>query len=181
MIEEFKKYVNNYDLNDRFIKLKYNHSIRVMELALKYAEKLGFNEEEKEIAIIIGLLHDIGRFEQIKVYNTFNDQKSIDHADYGIKILFDDRLIEKFISTRKYDDIIKFAIKNHNKYEIEKNNNEEYMKQAKLIRDVDKIDILYLMAYLEEIDMTITDEEISREVLECIKKHQIILTKIKRK
>ena len=30
MLEAFDKYVSNYDLNDEKIKLKYNHSIRVM-------------------------------------------------------------------------------------------------------------------------------------------------------
>ena len=44
MIEEFKKYVDNYDLNNENIKLKYNHSLRVMALSRKYAVKLGFSK-----------------------------------------------------------------------------------------------------------------------------------------
>ena len=39
MIEAFKKYVGNYDMEVRGIKLKYEHSFRVMELSKKYAEK----------------------------------------------------------------------------------------------------------------------------------------------
>ena len=39
--------------------------------------------------MLIGLLHDIGRFEQVKVYDTFSDIDSIDHADYGVEILGD--------------------------------------------------------------------------------------------
>ena len=88
MIEEFNKYTNNYDMNDEAIRNKYSHSIRVMNLSKKYATILGFSKEDIELATLIGLLHDIGRFEQISVYHTFNDSKIIDHALYGVKVLF---------------------------------------------------------------------------------------------
>ena len=42
-----------------------------------------------------GLLHDIGRFEQLKRYQSFIDSQTIDHANLGVTILFDDNLIEK--------------------------------------------------------------------------------------
>lgn len=38
MIDEFINYVSNYDLNNIKIKLKYDHSIRVMNLMMKYAK-----------------------------------------------------------------------------------------------------------------------------------------------
>ena len=59
-----------------------------------------------ELAELIGLLHDIGRFEQIKRYNTFIDKNSINHGQLGVKILFDDNQIRRFIKDSKYDDII---------------------------------------------------------------------------
>lgn len=68
-----------------------------------------------ELAELIGLLHDIGRFEQIKRYNTFIDKNSINHGQLGVKILFDDNQIRRFIKDSKYDDIIKTAILNHNR------------------------------------------------------------------
>ena len=37
--------------------------------------------------MVIGLLHDIGRFEQEAQYHTFNDFKSMDHGDYGAEYL----------------------------------------------------------------------------------------------
>ena len=84
VIEAFERYVSNYDMNDINIKLKYDHSYRVMELNKKYATLLGSNKEDIELASIIGLLHDIGRFEQLKVYHTYDDFKSVDHADYSV-------------------------------------------------------------------------------------------------
>ena len=40
------------------------------------------------LALKAGLLHDVGRFEQQRVYGTFTDADSIDHAKYGARILF---------------------------------------------------------------------------------------------
>ena len=114
--KEFDDYVSNYDLNDINIKLKYNHSYRVCKLSEKYAKELGYSKEDIELASLIGLLHDIGRFEQLKVFHTYNDKNSIDHAEYGIKVLFEDGLINKFWNKKEDYDLIKFAIKNHNKY-----------------------------------------------------------------
>lgn len=33
------------------------------------------------------MLHDIGRFEQIRCFGTFNDGMSVDHAELGADIL----------------------------------------------------------------------------------------------
>ena len=45
--------------------------------------------------------------------------KKIEHAEFGVKLLFEDNLITKFIEDRKYDKIIGKAIYNHNKFKIE--------------------------------------------------------------
>ena len=38
---------------------------------------------------VLGLLHDIGRFEQARRFHTFIDYKSMDHARYGVWYLFE--------------------------------------------------------------------------------------------
>ena len=43
----------------------------------------------------------------------------------------------------KYDELIKIAVKNHNKYKIEDGLTQEQELFAKIIRDADKIDIFY--------------------------------------
>lgn len=177
MIEVFNEYVNNYDMNNPKIKLKYDHSIRVIELSLKYARLLGFNKEDINLAYIIGLLHDIGRFEQAKRYDSFVDLETIDHADLGCEILFEENIIEKFDIAEKYYEIIKKAIRNHNKYEIESGLNEKELLHAKLIRDTDKLDILYNMAYLKQIKVISTDEDISQFVLEDVKNKRSVNNK----
>ena len=71
---EFLNYTNSYDLSNFNIKRKVDHSLRVMELCKIIAENLNLDVEDIKLAELIGLLHDIGRFEQMKVYNTFNDR-----------------------------------------------------------------------------------------------------------
>lgn len=180
MIEEFNNFVNNYDMSNDKIKLKYNHSYRVMELSKKYAIMLGFSEYEIYVATLIGLLHDIGRFEQLKLYDNYNDFKCIDHADYGVKILFEDGLIRRFWENEEDYDVIKFAIKNHNKYELENIDDERKLMHAKLIRDIDKLDILYLEGSLDEFDIKHSDDYLSDKIIECFKnKKQVKNTYIK--
>lgn len=144
----FYKYVCNFDMKKEHIHVKYFHSLRVMKLQEKYAKKLGWNKADIKLAKIIGLLHDIGRFEQYKTYKTFEDSKSTNHAVLGVKILFEDNLIRKFFKNEKDYEIVKFAILNHNKFAIEKHNDERFIKHAKLIRDTDKVDIFYVLGYL---------------------------------
>lgn len=170
--KEFDDYVSNYDLEDRDIKLKYNHSYRVMELSKKYSKLLGFSEEDQELATLIGLLHDIGRFEQLKLYHTYDDKRSIDHADFGVKVLFDDGLIKKFWDNEKDYDLIKFSIKNHNKFEIPATDDERITKHAKLIRDTDKLDILYVCGKLDELKYRTNNESLSKEVIDSINKYE---------
>ena len=175
MLEDaFDKYVSNYDLNNSDIKLKYNHSYRVMKLQEKYAKLLGFNDEDIELARVIGLLHDVGRFEQLRVYKTYDDSKSIDHADYSCVQLFEKGEIKRFVSNEEWYPIIEFAIKNHNKLVLENNKNERAMMHAKLIRDTDKIDILYLLGYLKELDVTPTKDKIHKKVLDDFYNHKVV-------
>ena len=141
----FKEYIKNYNPEDGKIKIKIAHIERVSQIAKKLAEELGLEEEDIKLAELIGLLHDIGRFEQIKVYNTFLDKDSIDHGEYAIKVLYKDGLIKKFLDTDKYDNIIKKSILNHNQAKIEKGLSERENLHSKIIRDADKMDIFYVL------------------------------------
>ena len=173
----FDEYVSNYDMFDPDINYKYYHSYRVMEVMELLAKKLNMNEKDIHLAKVIGLLHDIGRFEQAKRYDSFVDLETIDHADLGCEILFEENIIEKFNIDEKYYEIIKKAIRNHNKHEIESGLNEKELLHAKLIRDTDKLDILYNMAYLKQIKVISTDEEISPLVLEDVKNKRSVNNK----
>lgn len=83
----FDDYVTNYDIRNQKIKLKTDHTYNVSELCEKIAFSIGMTKEDINIAWLTGLLHDIGRFEQVRRYGTFNDSKSVDHAKLGVDIL----------------------------------------------------------------------------------------------
>lgn len=176
----FKEYVKKYDYKNEKVQLKISHIERTAEVAKKTAEYLKLDEENVLLAELIGLLHDIGRFEQIKRYNTFIDKDSINHGEFGVYILFEEGLIREFIEDNKYDHIIKKAIINHNRDEekIDKNLNESELLHTKIIRDSDKLDIYHVLmieskqaAYGKE-DMS--DEKITDAIYnKFIKEHKI--------
>ena len=135
----FYEYLNQYDTENGSIKLKIIHTFEVVKKSEYIAKGLNLNTEDIELAKIIALLHDIGRFEQIKEYGCFDDKK-LEHAKFGVITLFENGLIRKFIQEEKYDNIIKKAIYNHNKYAIEEGLDDRELLHCKIIRDADKID-----------------------------------------
>lgn len=147
-IKSFEKYVQAYDLSEDNIKRKYHHSYRVMKLSKEIAQSMNLNKEQTELAELIGLLHDIARFKQWTTFKTYSDLNSFDHGDYAVKILEEQNFIREFIEEEKFDNIIKVAIKNHNKLNIEEGLNETELLFSKIIRDADKLDIMYGGVYI---------------------------------
>ena len=160
----FDEYVFKYDMNDPDINYKYHHSYRVMDIMEQLSEKLKLSTKDIYLAKIIGLLHDIGRFEQDKLYNNFKDGK-FDHGDYGVKVLKENNFLDYFeIETEDYEVVYK-AIDNHNQIKINDGLTERELLFSKLIRDADKLDILYALGN-EEIKELLKqdDKEISKEI-----------------
>lgn len=146
--EVFMEYVKEYDEKNPKIARKITHTLRTADVALKIANELELNEADVLLAGLIGLLHDIGRFEQLRIYDTYNDLISIDHAKQSNIVLFEQGYIRKFVDEDKYDEIIKKAIANHNKASIEEGLDEKTLLHAKIIRDADKTDIF--VAFISE-------------------------------
>ena len=109
--EEFIKYTKKFNLKDKNIEGKQQHSIRVMKISTEIAKGLKLSKEEIKLATLIGLLHDIARFKQYEEYQTFRDYESFDHGDKGVEILKKNNFLRKFIKESKYDEIIYKAIK----------------------------------------------------------------------
>ena len=167
-----KKYIEKYDFSNPRIKLKAAHIYRVADVAKQIATELKLSQEQVELAELIGLLHDIGRFEQLRIYDTFKDRESVNHAEMGVKVLKENDFIKEFCNDEKYYDIIYIAILNHNKYKIEDGLDSEILLQSKIIRDADKIDILNLLVF-ETFETLykrkeIIDEPITEKVLNAM-------------
>lgn len=172
--KEFLDYTEQFDLKNENIKLKQQHSLRVMKISKEIATKMGLTKNDIDLATLIGLLHDIARFEQYTQFQTFRDLESFDHGDYAIKILEKD--IRKYIETPEYDDIIKVAIKNHNKYQIEEGLKDRELLFAKIVRDADKLDILYeaVEMFWNGIESQINSSKISENILAQFKNNKQI-------
>ena len=163
---EFENYVNNYDLSNEKIYYKYYHTLRVSNNSRKIALSLNLNDEEVKLAELIGLFHDIGRFEQVKRYDNFNDSVTLDHAELGVSILFDENKIRDYIDDTKYDEIINKAVYIHNKISIPSEYKEEILLHSKIIRDADKLDILDSSSN-NIINSLSKEDNVSKEVYDC--------------
>jgi len=169
----FTDYVSTFDMNDQNISLKYYHTLEVSNICYQIASLMGLNDEEKDLARLIGYLHDIGRFEQVTTTNSFKDSIT-DHADNGVRLLFDEGLIRNFIEDDNYDEIIKKAVKNHNKFEIIDAVSDKERLFCNIIRDADKIDIFRVRRISYENKIV---EDISSDIIKCIEETRPIKLK----
>lgn len=191
VINAFAEYVRNYDPSDEKIKLKIDHTYRVAGMCQRIAESLGLSEPDVDIAWLLGMLHDIGRFEQIRRFGTFNDVQSVDHAEFGADLLFKEGLIRKFAEgyyeecelaepeNQEDEQIIKnnehhnkdtglleMAIRQHNKYRVKEDLTERQRMFCDILRDADKVDIFKVNADIPmEIIYDVTTEELKNGVI----------------
>ncbi len=138
----FAEYVKNYNADDEKIRLKIGHTYRVAELCGGIARSEGLSGSDADLAWLIGLLHDIGRFEQLRRYGTFIDAESIDHAELSADILFRQGKIREFIDSPEYDPLIELAVRTHSLYRLPDGISEREAMFCNIIRDADKVDIL---------------------------------------
>ena len=166
VLTEFKAYVAPYDITDDKIRLKVVHTYKVAENSERIARSLGISEEDVDLAWLIGMLHDIGRFEQLRRFHTFDDAVSIDHAAFGADLLFEEGLVRRFVEDTKYDDIIETAIRAHNFYVLGEDQDTRKLMFCKIIRDADKVDIFRVNdAYPNEVVYDTTAEELAKSAI----------------
>lgn len=191
--EVFAGYTKNYNPEDPKIALKIDHTYRVSEICREIATSIVGNIADPEavdfieLAWLSGMLHDIGRFEQVRIYNTFMDIESVDHAEFGADILFkDNKMIKEFLDTREWDNILEIAIRNHNKFRVCDGLDERTLSICNILRDADKVDILRVNVETPFTDIYNTTEEIlynssvSPEVLAQIRNHQTVTREVRK-
>lgn len=182
----FKDYTLSYNAEDPKVRLKIEHTYRVAELCRRIAEDIGLEREDVDLAWLCGLLHDVGRFEQLKNYGTFNDAKSIDHAVYGASVLFDEGKIRDYIEQEEEDSLLRKVISCHSAYRIPAEYDGRTTLFADILRDADKIDILKVNVEvpLEEIYNASAEEiknsAVSPEVLNSLLQEKVVLRALKK-
>ncbi|MBO4899092.1 MAG: HD domain-containing protein [Lachnospiraceae bacterium] len=183
--QAFASYSDKYDSSDPKIKLKIDHTYRVASLCDRIAKTVpGTNEAsaqtvpdpdgtsgmtdtpfvDHDLAWLSGMLHDVGRFEQVRRFGTFSDAQSVDHAAFGADLLFKEGLVDSFGSfDPEQKEILETAIRNHNRFRIDEGLPENIKAYCNILRDADKIDIfrVNIDTPLEEI-YNVSSEELAR-------------------
>ena len=181
-INAFKIYTDKYDSTDTKIALKIEHTYHVAENALVIAEDLGLPGEDVDLAWFLGLLHDIGRFEQLRQYGTFLDARSVDHAEFGADILFKDGLIDEFDKYGLPADwlvLSEVAIREHNKLAVREGIDSRTRMFCDILRDADKVDIFRVIAEIPHEKRAnydnVPDRDGARdEVMQCVYEHRCV-------
>ena len=183
---EFKSYVSGYDINDDKIKLKVLHTYKVASNCENIATSLNLSSSDVDLAWLIGMLHDIGRFEQLRRFHTFIDKDSIDHAKFGADLLFNEGLIDRFKVDGKLYPVIESAIRFHNYFVLPDDIDERTLLFAKIIRDADKTDIFRVAVEFsaavvyDTTEEALKDASISDEVLDASLKHLTVDKEIRK-
>ncbi|MHC4843614.1 MAG: HD domain-containing protein [Planctomycetota bacterium] len=150
-VEEFKHwfetYVAGFYGDDEFInaniELKDKHSMRVCQELRHLTGELDLSENQKRIADVIALFHDIGRFEQFVKYRTYSDSQSVNHCKLGLEILKKTQILKDIDPEERK--LIFTAIGLHGRRELPAKLDGDALLFSQLIRDVDKIDIYYVV------------------------------------
>lgn len=185
-LSAFEKYTRDYDISDEKVKLKIDHTYRVCSLCEQIAAQSGFDEKERELAWLTGLLHDVGRFEQLRRYGTFIDAQSIDHAEFGADILFKQGKIRDYVEDDSEDGLLEKAVRCHSAYRVPESNTPRERRFADLLRDADKIDILKVnvIVPIEEIYNVTTYDlkhcKVTEEVMQAFYEEHCILRNLKK-
>ncbi len=198
--EIFRSYTDAYDSTDEKIKLKIGHTYRVADLCERIAASEGMSDEDIDLAWLLGMLHDVGRFEQLRRYNTFIDAESVDHAKLGADILFgtesffegksalpeSPKRIRDYLDDCGADLLIETAVREHSAYRLPQELDLRTAAFCHILRDADKIDILRVNVEtpLEEIYNTTTEElrhsVVTEEVMKSFYEHHAVLRALKK-
>ena len=152
--EWFDNYTETFLTDDESfnanIRLKIDHSLRVLDRMTDIADELGPKGKKRRIALACALLHDAGRFEQLKRHNTFADIHSENHGELGAEVIQKENVLSN-LSPRPAEIII-LAVKYHNARYLPDSLTAEQRFFAELTRDADKIDILKVVCdyYLDD-------------------------------
>ncbi len=143
-LKSFEEYVLPYKKQENIassVNIKEEHTLKVLEIAQEIKHEL---PEELHFSLeLSALFHDIGRFEQLRIYNTLVDKLSCNHGHLGLKVLKKEKFLNSLpLEIQKH---VKTAVLLHNSFALAPNLPKEYALITHAVRDADKADILRVM------------------------------------
>lgn len=138
----FEGYVSRFDASDPKVSLKLEHTYRVAELCDEIARSEGLPGGDADLAWLCGLLHDIGRFEQLKRRSTFRDAESVGHAELGVEVLegVEGARVADFCDDAEWSGIVMSAVELHSGLRLPDGLDARTREFCEIVRDADKVD-----------------------------------------
>jgi hypothetical protein len=185
----FTEYVSGFytggadDFLDKHVRLKEDHTARVCRQMRYITQGMGLGQEDGHLAQATALLHDVGRFEQIRKYRTYVDPKSVNHGLLGVEVM-DKESVLKDLSEEEQT-ILKAAVQWHGARALPEGLDERTALFCKLVRDADKLDVLDLLIgnfrrYYEDpehfdLEVEFPDlPQVSEHVIEALLRHELV-------
>lgn len=156
----FWNFIACYDAQNSNILRKIIHSFSVAEKCFAIACQLKLDKKQRELAYLVGLFHDIGRFEQWKLYQTFNDKISVDHGDLGEQMLAKNR--EMFDLSERQFQVFVLAIKYHTKQYV--GSDEDIILYNTIVKNADAYSNVITTANGAQ-PMTTNDDGYTKQIL----------------
>ena len=142
----YDEYVDGFKVDGKLspmMELKRIHTAFVVRNAKEIAAGEGFDPETAEVCEAAALLHDTGRYEQLKRYNTFRDSDSVDHAVFSHDIV----KARGWLDGEPHADAILKAVLYHNRRDLPEGLDPLTLAAAHCTRDADKLDIFRVLEH----------------------------------
>ena len=147
LAEIYNAYVDTFREADGklppMMELKRIHTAHVVANARLITEGEGFDAETARACDVAALLHDTGRYEQLKRYNTFRDSDSVDHAVFSHDIVKE----RGWLDGDPQREAILTAVLVHNRRDLPDGLDALTLAAAQTVRDADKLDIFRVLEH----------------------------------
>ena len=143
---KYSAYVDTFRVGGELpdlMRLKRIHTDHVVANARAIAAGEGFDARTASVCAVAALLHDTGRYEQLKRYNTFRDSDSVDHAVFSHDIV-----VEKgWLDGDPQREAILTAVLVHNRRDVPDGLDPLTEAAVHTVRDADKLDIFRVLEH----------------------------------
>ncbi len=131
------------DERDANVDLKREHCLRVMDEAAAIVADIGPDPAEADLILLAALYHDVGRFEQIRRWGTFDDSRSTDHGALGSRVLGREPFLDALDPASRR--LVRAAVSAHNRRFFPRGLEPRAALATRVVRDADRLDIFPVM------------------------------------
>ncbi|MBQ6330937.1 MAG: HD domain-containing protein [Kiritimatiellae bacterium] len=147
LLRAYDAYVDTFRMADgrlpELMQLKRTHTAFVVRNAEAIADGEGFSAEERSASVAAALLHDTGRYEQLRRFNTFRDSDSVDHAVFSHDIVREKGWLAG--ESPAFASAVLAAVLYHNRRDLPDGMDALTEVASHTVRDADKLDIFRVL------------------------------------